>query len=105
MIRSIKLDLKLKFDPAKNAGNIAKHGISFERVHELHFDQLVVTEDKRFAYPERRYIGLGLLGDRVYSLCFSLEANVIRAISFRKAHWKEVNYYEEETQKYRPSDD
>ena len=39
--------MRITFDPAKNARNIAERGLSFERVAELDWDTAVVAEDIR----------------------------------------------------------
>jgi len=39
--------MRITFDPAKNARNIAERGLSFERVTELDWDTAMVAEDTR----------------------------------------------------------
>ena len=39
--------MRLTFDPAKNARNIAERGLSFERVAELDWETAVSQEDTR----------------------------------------------------------
>jgi len=86
--------MKLDYDPAKNARNIAERGLSFERVRELDFDRAVFRQDVRRTYPEPRYIALAMLGKRLHVLCFTPIAGGIRVISFRKANPREVKEYE-----------
>ncbi len=82
--------VKITFDPAKNAKNIAERDLSFERAADFDFDGAEVWEDDRFVYPERRYLALGYVGDRLHVLCFALIKGGIRVISFRKANAKEA---------------
>lgn len=77
--------MNLTFDPAKDAANIAKHGVSLARALEL--DVLVQFFDGRFEEP--RYRAFGLLDGRIYCLAFTIRGEAIRAISLRRAHRKE----------------
>ncbi|MFN7400004.1 MAG: BrnT family toxin [Sandaracinobacter sp.] len=75
----------VEFDPAKDAANIAKHGVSLARAAELEF--LAVVRDDRFS--EQRYRIYGLLDDVPHCLAATLRNGVVRAISLRRAHRKE----------------
>jgi len=86
--------MKLDYDEAKNARNIAERQLSFEQVRGFDFDNAVVTQDVRKNYPETRYIALGMLDARVHVLCFTPIAGGVRVISFRKANAREVKRYE-----------
>lgn len=85
--------MKIEYDEAKNAANIAKHGVSFERVVEFSFD--ITKVDDRFDYGEVRYISYGVLDLRLYVLIWtSRSGGVVRPISFRKTNRKESKLYE-----------
>ncbi len=88
----------ITYDPAKNAGNIALRGLSFEQVVGFDFSTGVFWIDDRKTYPDVRISALGLMAGRVHALVFSETTNGIRAISFRKANKREVKRYEQETQ-------
>lgn len=75
------------FDPAKDAANIAKHGVSLGRAEEL--DVKAVQEDVRRAYGETRYRAWGLLDGSAHVLAFTIVGDQLRAISLRRAHLKE----------------
>lgn len=51
-------------------------------------------EDLRKNYPERRFVAIGVLDDRLHVLCFSETDLGIRVISFRKANKREEKNYE-----------
>jgi len=85
--------MKIDYDPAKNARNIAKRQLSFERVREFDFDHAVFHQDRREAYPEERHIALGMLDARLHVLCFTPIEDGIRVISFRKANRTERKIY------------
>ncbi|MGH8539628.1 MAG: BrnT family toxin [Stenotrophobium sp.] len=78
--------MKIEFDAAKNVSNIAERGLSFKRAADFDFSSAVVTENVRFVYPERRFVAVGYLGNRLHALCFTSIEGGIRVISFRKAN-------------------
>ena len=51
-------------------------------------------EDLRKNYPERRFVAIGVLDDRLHVLCFSETDLGIRVIGFRKANKREEKNYE-----------
>lgn len=53
--------MELEFDPAKDAANIAKHGVSLQRAAEFEFK--AVVQDERADYGEARYNAFGLIDD------------------------------------------
>jgi uncharacterized protein len=83
-------DVTDAFDPAKDAANIAKHGISLARAFEFELGPAVVVTDLRFDYGEKRYRAYGYLEGLAYCLSFTLRGTAIRPISFRRAHAKEM---------------
>lgn len=90
--------MKITYDPAKNASNIALRGLSFERVADVDFESATFTVDNRRNYGETRYRGLVLLDGRLHALVFAEAVNGIRVISFRKANKREVRLHEQTTQ-------
>jgi len=84
--------MRLIFDPAKNASNIDKHGVSLADAEKLEWDVLLVTPDTRHDYGELRYIGYSFIGDRLYCVVYTDRADSRRVISLRKANKREVNY-------------
>lgn len=84
----------IDFDPAKNAENIAKHGVSFAALADFDFDTALVEIDDRRAYGERREVAFGLIGARVFVLVFTRRGATLRAISLRKANKREVRTYD-----------
>jgi uncharacterized DUF497 family protein len=80
--------LEIEFDPAKDAANIAKHGLSPAQARELEIEAIV--KDDRFA-GEQRYRIYGTLNGRPHCLAAVLRGGFVRAISFRRAHSKEYD--------------
>jgi len=58
--------MEIEFDTAKNAQNIEKHGMSFERVNKLDWSDAVTLEDDRCDYGESRKISYVMLAKRLY---------------------------------------
>jgi uncharacterized DUF497 family protein len=88
--------MRLTFDPAKNARNIAERGLSFERVSELDWETAVSQEDTRKDYGETRIQVLAFLGNRLHAAVITIRGEALHVISFRKANRKEVKWYEQE---------
>ncbi len=81
------------YDPKKNEKNIAKHGLSFDRVADFDFNTAVRSIDTRKEYNEVRVVAVGFLDGRLHSLCY-VEIDVdTRVISFRRANDREVRKY------------
>jgi uncharacterized protein len=91
--------VKISYDPAKNAANVAAGRPSFDEVARFDFETAAFAVDDRRNYGETRYRGLGLLDGRLYALVFVETETGIRVISFRKANNREVKRYEKARQR------
>ncbi len=78
--------MEIDFDPAKDAANIAKHGISLARAVDLEI--LAFVEDRRF--EESRFRLYGLIDGEAHCLAGTDRNGMVRAISLRRAHDKEM---------------
>ncbi|WP_412479888.1 BrnT family toxin [Azonexus sp. IMCC34839] len=87
--------MEITYDPAKDAANIAKHGVSLARASELEWESSVVWPDVRREYGEMRMAAIGYIGLRLYYVAFVDRAEVRRIISLRKANQREVKRYAE----------
>lgn len=77
-------------DPAKDAENIRRHGLSLHDAERFDFDTAEVREDTTEAYGERRFRAVGrLTGGPVVVFAFTYRGDKVRAISLRKAEPKE----------------
>jgi len=90
--------VEVTFDPAKNAHNIDRRGLPFERAADFDFESALFAEDTRRDYGELRIRALGLLNRRLHALVFVETKRGIRVISLRKANRREVKRYEKATQ-------
>ena len=85
--------MEINFDPAKNASNIAKHGVSLSDAAGFEWKTAVVNEDMRQSYSEQRFEATGYIGARLHVLVFCFRADALRVISLRKANLREVSRY------------
>lgn len=87
--------MKIDYDWQKNQQNIEKHGLDFEQVLDLDFDQALFQADERFDYGEVRQLVYAPLNNRLHIVCFTVRGEIFRIINFRKANKREVKYYEQ----------
>lgn len=85
--------MKISHDPAKDAANVEKHGVSLALAAKLEWDSVVTWPDTRRAYGEPRQCGIGYIGLRLFFVAFVDRAEGRRIISLRKANPREVKYY------------
>jgi len=83
----------MHFDPAKDAINRAKHGVSLALAQDLEWDTALVWPDEREAYGEERECAIGYIGLRLFYVVFVDRADGRRVISLRKANTTERNRY------------
>ncbi len=86
--------MKITYDAVKNMANQAKHGISFERIHDFDWSRAVIVKDERKDYGEKRRRAIGYIGNRLYVFVYTVREGGIRAISLRKANDRERKQYE-----------
>lgn len=88
--------MEVVFDAAKDAANLAKHGVPLALAVELEWDELIVVPDTRRNYGEKRMVGYAPIGQRVYCVVFTNRGPKRRVISLRKANVREVRRYASE---------
>jgi uncharacterized DUF497 family protein len=84
------------FDPAKDAVNRAKHGVSLALAEVLFAASHVRVIDDRFDYGEVREIAFGLIEGRLFVCVYADRKSERRVISLRKANRREVRRYGQE---------
>jgi uncharacterized protein len=87
--------MQIEFDPAKDAANVEKHGVSLALAAELDWDEALVWIDERFDYGEIRVIALAPLSQTLYYVAFVDRGSSRRIISLRRANRREVKHYVE----------
>ena len=89
--------MNIEFDPEKSSKNRRDRGLPFDEAAVFDWETAVYVEDTRQPYPERRFVAVGYLGERLHVLCFTPILSGVRVISFRKANLREVRRYENKT--------
>ncbi|HRM82887.1 BrnT family toxin [Acidovorax sp. IB03] len=91
--------MNVTFDQAKDAANLAKHGVSLTEAAGFEWGTAVVWPDTRRDYGEARMVALGYIGLRIMALVFvdrpPEQPTERRIISLRKANSREVKRYAE----------
>ena len=86
--------MEIAYDLAKDAINCAKHGVSLGEAARLEWNRVLAKPDTRMDYGERRQIGYGPIGQRLYCVVFVDRGDTLRIISLRKANNREISRYE-----------
>lgn len=89
--------MKIEFDPNKSKINELERGLPFELAEDFEWETAIYAEDIRQDYPERRFVAMGYLEERLHIVCFTPIEGGVRVISFRKANAREVARYEKES--------
>lgn len=85
-----------EWDERKNELNIDKHGFDFADAYQVFDLPMAADLDERTDYGEDRWIGTGLLNERVVVVVYTeSDAGIIRIISLRKALSHERKRYEQ----------
>ena len=87
--------MNIEFDPAKDALNIAKHGVSLTLTGKIEWSDVLCAPDTRWDYGEVREIGFSMIDRRLYVVVFVQRSAVMRIVSLRKANSREVKLYDE----------
>jgi uncharacterized protein len=88
--------MNFEWDELKNEINIDKHGFDFADAYRIFDLPMVVDLDERSNYGEDRWIGTGLLDERVVVVIFTEpDRKTTRIISLRKALSHERKRYEQ----------
>ena len=86
-----------EWDEDKNRQNIRKQGLDFADAWEVFEGPVRVNFDTRANYGEDRWSGVGLLGNRIVVVSFTIRGEETRRIiSLRKASRHERKRFEEE---------
>lgn len=89
--------LTFEWDPAKDATNLRKHGVSFSEAKTVFTDEFArLIADPDHSNDEDRFLLLGTsIHSRLLVVCHCIRENeIIRIISARKADKRERKVYE-----------
>jgi uncharacterized protein len=88
--------MNFEWDEQKNELNIDKHGFDFADAYRVFDLPMVVDLDQRNDYGEDRWIGTGIMDQRVVVVVFTEPAQqTTRIVSLRKALAYERRRYEQ----------
>jgi len=87
------MEVPVDYDPAKDAVNTHKHGVSLALAKFFEWDTAQIEEDLRFDYGEQRFQATGYIGARLYFMVFCVRGETIRVISLRKTNKREERHY------------
>ena len=86
------LSMRYEWDERKRLTNLKKHGLDF-------FDADVVFNSSHVITPslhsnEERFLAIGTFDGRFVTVVYTIRAEAIRVISFRRARHEERNTYQ-----------
>ena len=84
---------EFEFDPGKSAKNKDKHGIDFIEAQSL-WDDPDLLEVPAKTEDEPRFLVVGKIGPKHWSVIVTYRNNNIRIISVRRSRAEEVDLYE-----------
>ncbi len=86
--------MRLSWDEAKRQRTLAERGLDFADAAEVFAGITHTFEDTRRAYPERRFVTVGLLRGRLVVLVYTPRERGRHLISMRKANAREQKLYQ-----------
>jgi uncharacterized protein len=90
-------DSAFEWDDAKAAANYAKQGVTFDAARDVFKDAFAIEQvDDRHDYGEDRWTILGMAGDRLLLVAYTMRDDRIRIISARAAEPYERREYHEQ---------
>ena len=85
--------MQFTWDEQKRQSNLAKHGLDFMDAHKVFAGAIILFEDNRFGYGEKRMVAIGLLGITVVVVVHVDDDDTIHIISMRRATKNEQKTY------------
>ena len=87
--------MDFQFDPAKAAGNLRKHGVSFADAEGVFMDPLSLHRIDPDAEDEERFVAIGEgTAGQLLVVIYTLRGDAVRLISTRRATPAETRSYE-----------
>jgi uncharacterized DUF497 family protein len=81
----------LEYDPVKSALNLAKHGIDFQKIQEIWEGKVIAAPSQNSR--ESRFLAIGMLGAKYWTVIITLRGEKVRIISARRSRKNEIKYY------------
>jgi len=83
-----------EYDKAKSKSNKEKHGIDFESAKIVWEDKSALIAATKQIEDEKRFIIVGKIVEKTWSIIFTYRQETVRIISARRARKEEVEQYE-----------
>ena len=80
-----------EWDGTKRRANLEKHRVDFSAIYGFDWDTAVIEFDDRHAEP--RWIAIGYIGFRLFTVVYTTRDDMTRIISVRKSDPWEMRYY------------
>ncbi|MGY6704923.1 BrnT family toxin [Roseinatronobacter sp.] len=87
--------MKIEGDPKKREWTLRERGLDFESVAEADWDVALTAEDTRGDYPERRFVSIVPIHNRLCVVAWCIRGDALRVISLRKANARERKLYDQ----------
>ena len=86
--------MDIEFDPAKDAGNRSKHGVSLAFGSRVFEDvAMIMIATIRVEDGERRYRAIGLIDGKLWTAVHVIRGTTVRMISVRRSNEGEQKGY------------
>ena len=85
--------MRYEYDNNKSLSNKQKHGIDFEEAKLLWNDDRMIEISTSYE-NEERFINIGKIDTKFYTIVTTFRSDKIRIISARRARKKEIEIYE-----------
>ena len=85
--------MKFEYDENKSKSNKEKHGVDFEDA-KLVWEDEERTEVKTLFPAETRYLNIGKINNKLYTVVVTYRDENIRIISTRRSRKKEIGIYD-----------
>ena len=87
--------MKITFDPEKRDATLKARGLDFADAETVFAHRHTTRQDTRHDYGEDRFITVGLKGNRLVVVVWTLREGACRVISMRDADVKEKRFFDQ----------
>ena len=94
MVPYLHMNSSFEYDPIKSETNNEKHGINFEEAQAVWEDKFALIVPTKNNEGENRFIIIGAINSKIWSIIFTNRRDKTRIISARRARKEEVYQYE-----------
>jgi len=90
------MKIEFEYDNNKSISNREKHGIDFQEIQMLWSDESKTVLPAKRSNIEIRYMVVGMLNKKMYSVVITFRGDKIRIISARRSRANEIDLYKKE---------